>query len=177
MQTSSVCTHNFQSRIGRLQLEWDRDSSRLAGIRLPGSANGRAKAGGGRRSVGFSQDLPKWLQELVGQLAEYFDGRPVKFSQTCLDLEQFTPFYRRIYSQISRMSAGETMSYGGVAAAAGSPRAARAVGQAMATNPYPIVIPCHRVVASDGGRGGYSGGLDMKWYLLVLERGGADAEQ
>jgi methylated-DNA-[protein]-cysteine S-methyltransferase len=62
------------------------------------------------------------------------------------------------------------MSYGEVAAAAGRPKAARAVGTAMARNPFPPIIPCHRVVASNGGLGGYAGGLDMKRQMLTMER-------
>ncbi len=68
------------------------------------------------------------------------------------------------------MPYGETRSYKWLAGEAGSPRAYRAVGQAMAKNPFPLVVPCHRVVASDGSLGGFSGGLDLKKALLDLER-------
>ncbi|MBI4787571.1 MAG: MGMT family protein [Chloroflexi bacterium] len=79
------------------------------------------------------------------------------------------PFQRAVLIAISKIPFGETRSYGWVAREIGQPNAARAVGQALHTNPIPIIIPCHRVIASDGSLGGYGGGLPMKAKLLQLE--------
>ncbi len=84
--------------------------------------------------------------------------------------KRFSAFQRRVYRVVCRIPPGEVRSYAWVAAAAGSPGAARAVGQALKQNPHPLIIPCHRVVASGGGLGGYSRGLALKRALLDLER-------
>ena len=81
-----------------------------------------------------------------------------------------TPFQRAVLDAASSIPRGEVRTYGWIASRIGRPRAARAVGQALGSNPVPVVIPCHRVVAA-GGDGGYGGGLDRKAYLLALERG------
>jgi O-6-methylguanine DNA methyltransferase len=88
-----------------------------------------------------------------------------------LDFSGFTQFQRDIYSTVSAIPRGRTMTYGEVAELSGHPGAARAVGRAMATNPYVLAMPCHRVVARSG-LGGYGFGLDMKEKILALERFG-----
>lgn len=106
-------------------------------------------------------DLPQLIQR-------YLEGEKVSFSPR-LDLRGFTPFQRKVWRAVRRIPYGETRSYSWVARQIGKPRAARAVGQALASNPLPILIPCHRVVASGGELGGYSGGLELKAQLLRLE--------
>jgi methylated-DNA-[protein]-cysteine S-methyltransferase len=101
-------------------------------------------------------------------LHRYAAGEPVSFSDG-LDLEQGTPFQRRVWRTLLEIPQGETRSYRWVAERMGQPGAARAVGQAVRANPLPIVVPCHRVVASDGGLGGYGGGPALKERLLRLE--------
>jgi len=100
------------------------------------------------------------------QVSEYFRGKRRDFDLP-LDL-QVPPFHARVLKQVARIPFGETKTYGEIARAVRNPKAFRAVGSANARNLIPIVIPCHRVVASDG-LGGYGGGLDMKKYLLRLE--------
>ena len=100
------------------------------------------------------------------QLSAYFEGRLKKFSLK-LDIHA-SPFQKRVLQRVARIPYGRTMSYGEIARAVGNPRASRAVGTANANNNLPIVIPCHRVVASSG-LGGYGGGLEMKKRLLQLE--------
>ena len=102
------------------------------------------------------------------QICEYLAGRRQKFSLP-LDLEAIPPFQKKVLRLALRIPYGRTVTYGQLAARAGRPRAARAVGRAMARNPLPLVIPCHRVVATGGGLGGYSGGLNLKRRLLALE--------
>jgi O-6-methylguanine DNA methyltransferase len=108
------------------------------------------------------------LGDLPERLRRYARGEPVAFSDA-LDFAAATPFQRAVWQATQEIPYGQTRSYGWLAATVGRPRAARAVGQAMAANPWPIIVPCHRVVSSNGHLGGYGGGLDMKERLLLLE--------
>jgi len=100
------------------------------------------------------------------QLAAYLDGRLKKFTLK-LDIHA-SPFQKKVLKRVARIPYGRTMTYGEVARAVGSPKACRAVGTANAQNNLPLVIPCHRVVASSG-LGGYGGNVEMKKRLLRLE--------
>lgn len=111
---------------------------------------------------------PSATAEVKQQLQEYFAGQRRHFDLV-VDLEQVTPFQRDVLIACLRIPFGETRTYADLARAAGRPNAFRAVGMAMAKNPIPLVIPCHRVVRSDRGLGGYGGGLDMKQWLLQHE--------
>jgi methylated-DNA-[protein]-cysteine S-methyltransferase len=102
------------------------------------------------------------------QLDEYFAGRRRRFDLK-LDWSLITPFARRVLRKTAAIPYGGHLSYAEVAAEAGSPRGARAAGNALGSNPIPIVIPCHRVLHSGGGLGGYGGGLERKRFLLELE--------
>ncbi|HEU0020935.1 MAG TPA: methylated-DNA--[protein]-cysteine S-methyltransferase [Dehalococcoidia bacterium] len=104
-------------------------------------------------------------------LARFFDGDIRALDQLVLDLANHPPFFGAAWEACRRIPPGETRSYRWLAAEAGSPRAARAAGQAMARNPWALIIPCHRVVGSDGGLHGYgAGGLGVKARLLEMER-------
>ena len=108
--------------------------------------------------------------EVRRALMDYFKGGRVKFSFPIdLDLEGCTGFQRDVWEATSRIPYGELRSYGWLAAEIGCSRAARAVGQALGANRLPIIIPCHRVVRSDGSLGGFSGGLHWKAELIKLE--------
>lgn len=111
---------------------------------------------------------PARLDVVSRQLDEYFAGRRTGF-EVPLDLRLATGFRRAVLEHLPDIGYGRTESYTEVAAAAGSPRAVRAVGTACARNPVPVVVPCHRVVRSDGSFGGYAGGPDAKRTLLTLE--------
>ena len=106
------------------------------------------------------------------QLQEYFAGRRRGFDLP-LDLRLSAGFRRSVLDELRRIEFGGTRSYAEIAVAAGSPRAVRAVGSACATNPIPVVVPCHRVVRADGAPGGYIGGPAAKRSLLALERAAA----
>lgn len=106
-------------------------------------------------------DLPQRLQW-------YFKGEKITFADR-LDLSGASAFQRTVWSLTRAIPYGETRSYAWVARQIGSPGALRAVGGALARNRFPIIVPCHRVIASDGGLGGFSGGLGMKKRLLALE--------
>jgi len=108
------------------------------------------------------------------ELDQYFAGKRKSFD-VAVDLSTLTEFQRRILTATAQVGFGEVSSYGKVAATAGRKKASRAAGQALGSNPIPIVVPCHRILASDGSLGGYAGGLEAKRRLLTLERGGAPA--
>ena len=114
-----------------------------------------------------------WNRRLVCRLQAYASGHRDEFRDVEVDLGQRTDFQRRILRCCRQIPFGQTLTYGQLAAKASFPRAARAVGNCMAANCIPLVIPCHRVVAADGGLGGYSGvgGTRMKRLLLALEGG------
>ena len=108
------------------------------------------------------------------ELDQYFAGKRRTFDVP-VDLSPLTAFQRRILRATARVGFGEVSTYAKVARKAGNEKASRAAGQALGGNPVPIVVPCHRILASDGTLGGYAGGLDAKRRLLALERGEAPA--
>lgn len=111
---------------------------------------------------------PGRLDAVVRQLDEYFAGRRHGFDVP-LDWRLSKGFRQTVLRHLPEIGYGHTASYAAVAELAGSPRAVRAVGTACATNPLPVVVPCHRVVRADGSMGGYLGGVDAKRTLLTLE--------
>jgi methylated-DNA-[protein]-cysteine S-methyltransferase len=111
---------------------------------------------------------PARLDQVVRQLGEYFEGHRQSFD-VAVDWRLSSGFRSTVLHQLPQISYGATATYAAMAQLVGSPRAVRAVGSACATNPLPVVVPCHRVVRSDGGLGGYIGGLDAKRALLTLE--------
>jgi methylated-DNA-[protein]-cysteine S-methyltransferase len=111
---------------------------------------------------------PKAVDPVRRELDDYFEGRRRDFDVR-LDLRSVGDFGRAVLDELARVPYGSTTTYGALAARAGRPRAARAVGTVMNRNPVPIVLPCHRVVGSSGSLVGYGGGLDRKQALLRLE--------
>jgi methylated-DNA-[protein]-cysteine S-methyltransferase len=107
------------------------------------------------------------LDEVRRELDEYFEGRRYTFDLQ-LDL-RVAPFHEAVLRELARVPYGHTDTYGSLAAKAGRPKAARAVGTVMNRNPIPIVLPCHRIVGANGSLTGYAGGLDVKRRLLQLE--------
>jgi len=141
-----------------LRLEWE--GERLRRLRLEWATEGQQAE---------VRTLLGWA--LARSLERYVAGEPVEWPELPVDLDALPPFYRRVLTELLRIPAGETLSYGELAARCGSPDGARAVGQAMAKNPWPLVYPCHRVLAAGGKIGGYGPGVEMKRWLLELEEG------
>jgi methylated-DNA-[protein]-cysteine S-methyltransferase len=115
---------------------------------------------------------PPEVAEAIALAKRYFSGEPTEFSAVALDLRDQDPFFAQIYDALRRIGWGRTTTYGALAAAVGAPReAARNVGQAMAKNPMPLLIPCHRVLAAGGRIGGFSapGGAETKARMLRME--------
>ncbi len=111
---------------------------------------------------------PRKLDQPRRELDQYFAGARREF-ELSLDWQLIHGFGRRILSATARVPYGSVSTYKQVAAEAGSPRGARAAGNALGANPLPIVLPCHRILHADGGLGGYTGGLDRKRLLLSIE--------
>ena len=124
--------------------------------------------GGDNETDAYAQHETPLIKKAAGQLREYFESR-----RTVFDLPlapQGTAFQQEVWQAVQAIPAGATRSYQEIAALIGRPRAFRAMGAANGRNPIPIVIPCHRVIGHDGNLTGYAGGLEMKRYLLDLEK-------
>jgi methylated-DNA-[protein]-cysteine S-methyltransferase len=113
-------------------------------------------------------EAPARLDPVRRELDEYFEGQRHDFDVP-IDWSYLAGFTREVLRATARIGFGEVSSYAGVAAEAGSPRAVRAAGNALGSNPMPVVVPCHRVLRSGGKLGGYTGGLERKEFLLRLE--------
>lgn len=174
--TASVAKHSAEAAP---LIRWDKMSSPLGTLFIAMSRNGLCAVEFGRGEREFLQRLdPRTrlersaaaVQPVMAQLDEYFAGDRSTF-HVPVDLSALTPFQRGVLEAACRIAAGNVWSYGRLARELGKPRCSRPVGQALARNPIPIVIPCHRVIASDGSLGGYSGGsgLSAKRWLLHLE--------
>ena len=128
------------------------------------------RSGSGQRvlRIYFSLETPAEPSELAERIAAYLErGAPRPAAE--LDLSACTPFQKKVYAVVQEIERGETMTYGEVAALAGCPKGARAIGQAMASNPFVILVPCHRVVARKG-LGGFAWGRVTKEKMQMLEK-------
>jgi methylated-DNA-[protein]-cysteine S-methyltransferase len=150
----------IDSPIGPLLLAGDDE-----GLRVLQFKNGRDKA---VPQPGWEPDRTR-LAEPVRQVSAYFRGTLKNFSFAVVP--QGTAFQTAVWRELQRIPYGETISYGELARRLGNPKAVRAVGLANGSNPIAIVIPCHRVIGSNGALVGYGGGLPIKQALLALERG------
>ena len=151
----------------------------LGWVGILGSANGLLSTTLPQRSTQEAHRLlgdgvnqaswsPSPFKDLTERFRIYFSGHKVTFPDE-LDLSPATPFQRAVWEVTRLIPYGETRSYTWVAEQIGKPKALRAVGQALGKNPLSIIIPCHRVVASDGKLGGFGGGVEMKQRLISLE--------
>lgn len=166
----------FESAIGCCALAWSPRG--LSAVQLPagGPSPGRTLAALARKAGAALAEPPTAVARLIRRLQAHLEGRPDRrgFADLPLDLEGVSPFGRLVYQRARQVGPGATISYAGLARLCERPGAARAVGHALARNPLPLVVPCHRVLAADDGLGGFSapGGLTTKLRLLTLE--GAD---
>ncbi len=159
----------FQTPIGHCAVAWN--SGGLVGVQLPeGSAVTTARRIVGRFRGAVRRTPPPPVRQAIDAIRKLLRGGKDELAAIELDLSGHTPFCRRVYELARAIPSGETVSYGELAARAGEPAAARAVGQAMAHNPFPLIVPCHRVLAAHGA-GGFSarGGVETKFRLLRIE--------
>ncbi len=112
---------------------------------------------------------PKLFSDITEKFQHYFLGQKTDFAEK-LDFCNVSAFQRQVWEATRLIPYGETRSYGWLARQIGRPQAARAVGHALGKNPFLLIVPCHRVIAGDGGLGGFGAGLEMKQALLALEK-------
>mgnify|MGYP006291060193 FL=1 len=158
MSESMVYTE-LASPVGRLLIAGDKFGLRL--IRFPNRIRK------GEPDIHW-EEKPEPLSEVISQLHAYFEGRRRTFDLNLAP--EGTPFQLTVWKALSQIPYGETLSYGELAKKIEKPGAARAVGGAVGRNPIPIVLPCHRVIGSDGSLTGFGGGLDRKKRMLSLEQ-------
>lgn len=172
MAITSVGTHVFPSDLGWMALAW-------SGDRLTRFSFGHPSAAAAVASLEVDDEwtttdatrAPIWIAELASRLQSYAAGNEEHFDDVPLDLTHLSAFQNRVIRACRRIGRGRVRTYGELAAASGSRGAARAVGNVMATNRYPIIVPCHRVVGSAGSLGGFSArdGINMKRRMLEME--------
>jgi methylated-DNA-[protein]-cysteine S-methyltransferase len=158
------------SAFGRLSIIWQETSegSKVCRLLLP---NERIPAEEVVRTtcVGIRTLSNPAIRELAEQIQSFLRGNAVDFQMSLIDLGQCSEFQREVLLAEHNIPRGWVSTYGRIARSLGMPNAARAVGTALSRNPFPIIIPCHRAVRSDGNLGGFRGGLRMKRALLELE--------
>ena len=155
--------HRFHTAFGEFAVVWDH-SEKIKKVYLPG------------KSVSLKRDFPSAepavspnISSTSEDIIRFLDGRDVRFNLGLVALEECSSFQRRVLLAEYGIPRGYVSTYRRIAEHVGSPGGSRAVGGALSGNPFPIIIPCHRAVRSDGGLGGFQGGLEMKKRLLAME--------
>lgn len=158
----------FDTAFGRCALAWGTHG--LTGVRLPGRDD--VATARGWPADRMTQALPPFANAAVQAMQAHLAGQAHDLRDVPLAMATVAPFERQVYDAARTLDPGRTCTYGELAQRIGQPSAARAVGAALGANPWPIVIPCHRVLATGGGLGGFSapGGTETKRALLLLER-------
>jgi methylated-DNA-[protein]-cysteine S-methyltransferase len=148
----------FDTEIGRCSIAWG--ASGITGVRLPGRPRDEPQT-----------TPPPEVQTAIAGIQSLLRGESTDLSDIRLDVQDVPALNRRVYDVARTIPPGSTMTYGEVARRLGDPALAREVGQALAKNPFAIVVPCHRVVASNGKLGGFSapGGINTKLRMLAIE--------
>lgn len=160
----------FATALGPCGVAWGALGLRASQLPEPDEAALRARLR--RRAPGTSEaPPPPWVRQVIDDLSALLRGEPAELSTVPLDLRGLPDLDCRVYEIVRRIPRGATLSYGEVAAQLGDRLLARAVGRALARNPFAPVVPCHRVLAADGRPGGFSarGGLRTKLQLLTIE--------
>jgi methylated-DNA-[protein]-cysteine S-methyltransferase len=169
------------ARAGLVDVAWTSIDTPIGRLTLAATDAGLVRVGFGVEDWMFEElallvsprivELPARLDPVRRELDEYFNGQRETFDVP-LDWRLARGFRRTVLERLyADVPFGRTVSYLELAAASGNPKASRAVGTAMATNPLPVIVPCHRVLRTGGSLGGYGGGLDAKRHLLALEGG------
>ena len=160
----------FDTAIGHCGIAWGERG--VVSVRLPDRDAGQTRA---RLRVHFPEadevEPPPQIRRAIDEIVALLRGETLDLADIELDLSDVPDFHRRVYEIARTIQPGKTLSYGDVATRLGMPGSAQAVGQALGRNPFPIVVPCHRVLAAGGKMGGFSapGGVDTKRRMLVIE--------
>lgn len=167
---SGIFTHLFPTGFGEIAIVWyfDNDGTRIRRIFLSSRSNlaGLVASRSFPQAAGSSN---REIIELENDIRRMLEGEAVQFDLSMPDLSVCTSFQRSILLSEARIPRGEVWSYSALARYSGAPGCARAAGRALSSNPFPLLIPCHRTVRSDGSPGGYQGGTAMKLALLRME--------
>jgi methylated-DNA-[protein]-cysteine S-methyltransferase len=161
----------FDTAIGRCGIAWS--GARVAGVQLPEGQELKTRARLAQRyPLAREAPPPPELQRAIDGIVTLLRGEASDLSTVLLDMERVPEFDRRVYEIARSIPVGATLSYGEIAARLGGRELARDVGQALGRNPFPIIVPCHRVLAAGGKAGGFSanGGVTTKLRLLSIER-------
>ena len=164
------CFTFFDTALGRCAVAWGPRG--LAAVELPGADEGATRRGIRRALPGARESSPPPdVQRAIEAIAGLLDGEADDLASVVLDMEGLPEFHRRVYDVARAIPPGATLTYGEVADRVGERGAAQAVGQALGANPFPIVVPCHRVLAAGGALRGFSapGGIDTKRRMLAIE--------
>lgn len=164
----SMETTIFDTALGEFGIGWT--DAGLARLQLPGLDRAELLQRINRNGA-QSGEPPRAMEALINRIEDYAEGKADNFSDVALDLAGVSDFNRRAYDLLVLVPWGETTTYGAMARQLGDVGLSRAVGAAMGANPIPLIIPCHRVLASDGKPGGFSapGGAESKLRMLTLE--------
>ena len=160
----------FAAAVGRCAVLWR--GERLTGVLLPSSSDAATRAAIKRRvSAAIESSPPPFVKEAIDGIVRLCAGEPVTFDVSSLDRSAVEPLANRVYDILLRVPFGETTTYGAIAEELGDKTLSRAVGAALGQNPFPVIIPCHRVTAAGGRMGGFSapGGSETKRRLLEIE--------
>jgi methylated-DNA-[protein]-cysteine S-methyltransferase len=160
----------FDTPIGRCGIAWGENG--IVGLQLPGPDDARTR----KRLAGRAPDAveavpPPAACEAITRIVTLLSGERADLSSIPLDMDRVSDFEKQVYAIARKIPPGETLTYGDIAEKLGDKLLSRDVGQAMGKNPFPIVVPCHRVVAANGKLGGFSapGGVDTKLKMLAIE--------
>ena len=168
----------FETAVGRCGIAWG-DAGILAAS-LPERSDDALRRRLRRRAASAVETTPPSdVQAAIDGIVALLRGEPRDLFEVRLDMVGVPSFQARVYEVTRAIPPGRTMTYGAVAAGLGEPGAAQAVGQALGANPFPPIVPCHRVLAADGSMHGFSahGGVDTKRRMLLIEGAGAVAQQ
>jgi len=160
----------FDTAIGRCAIAWGEGG--VIGVKLPEQSDAAMRARIARQhSEAREMDPPQEIEVAIAAIRRLLDGHRQDLSRIDLDMSSVPDFEQRVYVETRSIPPGETLTYGDIATRLGDVGLSRAVGQALGRNPFPIVVPCHRVLAAGGKSGGFSapGGVETKRRMLEIE--------
>jgi methylated-DNA-[protein]-cysteine S-methyltransferase len=164
-----------KTKIGNIAIAWN-DQNKIIALQLPEKSDALLKKKMAEKLEAYSiqwdsKDLPTPVKQIIFSIQEHFTGKPLYFPFDYLHTKGMSPFFQKVYRSAHKIPSGKVSTYKEIATKSGSPLASRAVGQAMARNPLPLLIPCHRVVGHNKKLVGFSasGGISTKEKLLEIE--------